>query len=72
MSYRYWQTRDAVSGEYRDVQDRDISVVRERASEIARTATHIRMQQSPELDRQSVFVEAFKQALAGEIAALKA
>ncbi len=72
MSIDWWQTRDASSGEYRDVTDMDIAHLRNRARERASTATRLRMSIAPGLDRQHVFAEAFRSAMAVEIALLKA
>ena len=72
MSIDWWQTRDLKSGDYRDVTDMDIARVRERATETANVSTRLQMAHAPTLDRQRVFVAAFKSALAVEIAMLKA
>ena len=72
MSIDWWQTRDVKSGEYRDVTNRDIAHVRERATERANVSTRIQMANAPALDRQRVFASAFRNALAVEVAMLKA
>ena len=72
MSIDWWQIRDAASGEFRDVTNSDINIMRYRAMETARTSTRLQLAHSPGLDSQAVFVTAFKKALAHEITLIKA
>jgi hypothetical protein len=72
MSIDWWQTRDASTREYRDVTAMDIAHLRNRARERASTTTRFQMSNAPGLDRKHVFAEAFRSALAAEVALLKA